>query len=436
MPHATAASGRSETEEPMGETFSLASAGPVVEEWVQESVNVEVANVAERDGSGEEIPVELRLPTFPVPWRHPIRATIWTVRSLFGLVSLLLLLAIVAAIPIVNFVALGYLLEVEGRVGRSGRMRDAFPLMALAPRFGSIMLGVWLWLIPLRLLAGAASDARLIDPGSSSDMTLHLVLNVMWVLVTVHLCLALARGGSLSCFFRPIKNARWLWQRLKAGDYLDMASRHVRSFVSGLQLKHHFWLGLRGFIGGLAWLLIPTAIFAVNDDADGPQVGAAMIGGFLLAMTLSWMPFLQARFATEQRLRSMFHLRTIRRLFKHAPLAWLLAIAVVYVLALPLYLLKVALLPQDAYWLITLIFIASIYPAKVVAGWAYHRAVQREAAGELSWWVWRWLARLGMVPLLGAFAFLLYFTQFIGAHGSAGLFEHHAFLLPWPGQPG
>ena len=189
-------------------------------------------------------------------------------------------------------------------------------------------------------------------------------------------------------------------------------------------------------IGGLAWLLIPTAIFAVNDDADGPQVGAAMIGGFLLAMTLSWMPFLQARFATEQRLRSMFHLRTIRRLFKHAPLAWLLAIAVVYVLALPLYLLKVALLPQDAYWLITLIFIASIYPAKVVAGWAYHRAVQREAAGELSWWVWRWLARLGMVPLLGAFAFLLYFTQFIGAHGSAGLFEHHAFLLPWPGQPG
>lgn len=420
----------------MGETFSLASAGPVVEEWVRESDRVESANVVESSATDGDAATELRIPKFPVPWRHPIRAIIWIVRFLFGLVSLLLLLAIVAAIPVVNFVALGYLLEVEGRVGRSGRMRDVFPLMAFAPRFGSIVLGIWIWLIPLRLLAGAASDARLIDPGSSSDATLHLVLNVMWVLVTVHLCLALARGGSLSCFFRPIRNVRWLWQRLRAGDYLDTASRHVQSFVLGLQLKHHFWLGLRGFIGGLVWLLIPTAIFAVNDDAQGPQVGAALIGGFLLAVTLAWMPFLQARFATEQRLRSMFHLRTIRRLFKHAPLAWLLAITVVYVLALPLYLLKVVLLPQDAYWLITLIFIASIYPAKVVAGWAYHRAVQREEAGEIAWWVWRWLARIGMVPLLGAFVFLLYFTQFIGAHGSAGLFEHHAFLLPWPGQPG
>ena len=112
MPHGTAASDRSETEEPMGETFSLASAGPVVEEWVEESVSVEVTDIAERDVSGEDLPVELRLPTFPVPWRHPIRATVWTVRSLFGLLSLLLLLAIVAAIPIVNFVALGYLLEV------------------------------------------------------------------------------------------------------------------------------------------------------------------------------------------------------------------------------------------------------------------------------------------------------------------------------------
>ena len=37
-----------------------------------------------------------------------------------------------------------------------------------------------------------------------------------------------------------------------------------------------------------------------------------------------------------------------------------------------------------------------------------------------------------MLPLLGLFVFILFFTQFIGEHGKAVLFEHHAFLLPVP----
>ncbi len=376
------------------------------------------------------------LPPFPVPWRHPLKAAFWIGRAAFAVLSLLVMLAVLAAIPPVNFVALGYLLEVEGRVGRSGRLRDAFPLLQLAPRIGSIALGVWLFLLPLRLLSDAAADAHLIDPGAASDRWLSGLLVTAWIIVSVHICLALARGGSLGCFFRPWKNVRWFRKRLRDGDYLDSASEHVRAFVRKLQLKHHFWLGLRGFVGAFVWLLIPTALFAAMDDPEGPQVAVTIVGGVLLAVTLSWLPFLQARFATERRLRSMFHVRAIRRLFAHAPFAWLLAIAVVYVLALPLYLLKVALLPQDAYWLMTLIFVASIYPTKVVTGWAYHRAVEREAQGKRAGRISRWTARLGMLPLLAAFVFLLYFTQFIGAHGTAGLFEHHAFLLPWPGDPG
>ncbi|HMC12220.1 MAG TPA: hypothetical protein VKH44_13055, partial [Pirellulaceae bacterium] len=45
---------------------------------------------------------------------------------LFGLVSLLACLAVLAAIPIVNLLSLGYLLEASGRVARSGRLRDGF----------------------------------------------------------------------------------------------------------------------------------------------------------------------------------------------------------------------------------------------------------------------------------------------------------------------
>ncbi len=437
MLHFTDASVGPESGEPMSETISFASEmSTVIDEQHTVPDRGPAIDAPHVPGIVVGVGTEKQLTPMPVPWRHPLQAAMWIVRTLFGLLSLIVLLAIVAAIPVVNLLALGYLLEVEGRVGRSGKLRDAFPLLHLAPRFGSIVLGIWLWLIPLRLLAGAATDAQLIDPGSPSDTRLHLLLSILWVAVTVHLCLALARGGSLSSFFRPLKNVRWFRQRLKAGDYLDTASAHVREFVSALRIKHHFWLGLRGLIGAIAWLLLPTALFAAMDGSEGPQLLVTIIGGALLALVLSWMPFLQARFATEQRLRSMFHWKAIRRLFKHAPLAWLLAVAVVYVLALPLYLLKVVLLPQDAYWLITLIFIASIYPSKVAAGWAYHRAVRGQAAGETSSRVCRWSARMGLLPLLVGFVFLLYFTQFIGAHGTAGLFEHHAFLLPWPGDPG
>src|ERR1041385_4875555 len=45
---------------------------------------------------------------------------------LFGLVSLLATLALLAAIPIMNLIALGYLLDASGRVAKSGRVRDGF----------------------------------------------------------------------------------------------------------------------------------------------------------------------------------------------------------------------------------------------------------------------------------------------------------------------
>src|SRR5207248_6836350 len=77
----------------------------------------------------------------------------WLVRSLFGIACLILLLAVIAAIPVVNFLALGYLLEVEGRLARSGKLRDAFPLINLAPRLGSIVIGMWAFIFPLFFLA-------------------------------------------------------------------------------------------------------------------------------------------------------------------------------------------------------------------------------------------------------------------------------------------
>lgn len=379
-----------------------------------------------------EFDSEGRLPRIPHLFWHPLRASAWIVRALFGIASLTLMLALIAAVPIVNFLALGYLLEVEGRVGRTGRFRDAFPLLGLAPRIGSIALGCWLWLLPLRLLSGAATDARLIDPGAPAAGILAFLTEFAWVAVTLHICLALARGGALSCFFRPIKNVLWLVRRFKAGDYIETASMHIRDFVGRLRLRHHFSLGFRGFLGAFAWLLIPTLFYAAARHSEGGSVLVTLLGGFLLTIAFAWVPFLQAHFAAQNRFRAYRELGAVRELFRHAPFAWLFAVILIYVLALPLYLFKIALPPSDAMWFITLVFVATIYPTRVIAGWAYHRAVRRQREGKRSWFITRLFARLLMWPLLAAFVFLLFFTQFIGEEGKLELFQHHAFLLPWP----
>jgi len=383
----------------------------------------------------------------------------WLIKSLFGIASLILLLAVIAAIPIVNLLALGYLLEVEGRLARSGKLRDAFPLIGVAPRLGSIALGIWAWIIPLRLLANVAADARLIDPGSTSDTVLHILVSVVAIALTVHLCLALARGGSLWSFmwpllipvavllsplillymvirhrslswmFRPVTNLVAEFRRLATREYWNLASTAVHDFVAGLRLKHHFMLGLKGWIGAMIWLFIPTLLFAATTKTEGGPLLVTLFGGILLMIVLSWVPFLQAHYAAENRFGAMFELRTVRRLYKNAPFSWLITMLITLALALPLYLFKIALLPSDAMWLVTIVLIVSIYPVKVVTGWAYHRALHRERRAH---WTLRWLTRGVLAPLLLMFVVILFFTQFIGEHGKRVLFEHHAFLLIWP----
>lgn len=372
------------------------------------------------------------IPPFPHLLKHPLKATFWTIRMLFGIVCLVLFLAVIAAIPLVNFIALGYLLDVEGRVARTGKIRLAFPLLDIAPRLGTIVLGTGLWLIPLFLLSGAAADARLVDPGGTSDQTLHFINRLVSIFVALHLCLALARGGTFSCYLRPLKNAIWLFKQLRAGGYWERAAQNVSEFVSSLKLGQNFSLGLRGFLGALAWLLIPSLMFASASSPEGGKGGPVLVtllGGLMLVIVLGWLPLLQAHFAAENRLWAMFELRTIRRKFKRTPIAWLVALVVVYVLSLPLYLFKVAALPRDAMWGITLIFVATIYPTKILLGWVYYRASSKN---RNAWFGWRWLSRTLILPLLSLYVFLLFFTQFIGMHGNRVLMEHHVFLLPVP----
>lgn len=372
------------------------------------------------------------IPPFPHLFRHPIHAAGWLIRMAFGIVCLVFFLALIAVVPLVNFIALGYLLDVEGRVARTGKIRLAFPLLDIAPRMGSIVIGVALWLIPLFFMAGAAADARLIEPGGNTDQTLHFLTVLVSIAISVHLCLALSRGGTFSCFFRPIKNAIWLFKQIRSGGYFERAALNVSSFIASLKLGTHFSLGLRGFLAAFIWLVIPSVMLAATSSLDtgkGFSVLITLIGGASLVLVLGWLPLLQAHFAAENRFSAMFELSAIRRKFKRTPISWILSLVVVYVLSLPLYLFKVAALPRDTVWGITLIFVATIYPTKILLGWVYYRASSQT---KNAWFGWRWLSRTLIIPLLGVYVFIMFFTQFIGVHGAGVLLEHHLFLLPVP----
>lgn len=407
--------------------------------------------IAERDGVDI---TSYRLPPGP-SIRTPLRLLGWLFRAAFGIGSLILLLAVIAAIPVVNFLALGYLLEVEARVARTGKIRDAFLLLDVAPRIGSIALGIWVWLIPLRFLASARDDQRVILESSGN---LEIITPVVAFLIATHICLALARGGSFWAFFHPrlvddgiwalvgrsrllllpfhllnpmtfLHNGFWLRNQLLNGDYLAHATAGIQDFFRRLRLKHHFLLGFRGFIGAFVWLAIPSALLIAGRPNGGGRNLLIGIGGLMMMFVLCWVPFLQARFAVTGRWKTMFDLRSIRELYHYAPIAWLFALVFVYALALPLYLPKVFLLPRDAMWVITLIFIVTIYPARVVTGWAMHRAAFRE---EMPWFGFRWLSRSLLFLLIGLYTFLLFFTPLIAEHGRLAIFEHHSVMLPMP----
>ena len=98
-------------------------------------------------------------------------------------------------------------------------------------------------------------------------------------------------------------------------------------------------------------------------------------------------------------------------------------------LALPLYLLKIGLVPRDALWLPAAVFVMTIFPTKLVAAWAYHRGTRREAPRHAFF---RWLGRPFMLAAAVVYAFVVFLTQYTGWHGVLGLYEHHAFLVPVP----
>jgi hypothetical protein len=343
----------------------------------------------------------------------------------FGVLTLIVGLSILAATPVLQFLSLGYLLEASGRIARTGRLRDGFIGVRLAARAGSIVLGTWLMLLPLRLIATLAHSARIIDPEGEVARRWNSALLILTVLMGIHIVVAISRGGRLRYFLWPFTNPFWLLRRLWRGGYYAEARDAVWDFVSALRLPYYFWLGVRGFAGAMAWLLLPVTLLALGTNL--PIL--ALPGSLLLGLVLLYVPFLQAHFAAENRFRACFELRAVRAQFKRAPWAFALAFFVILLFAVPLYLLKIEMVPREAAWLPSLVFICFMFPARLLTGWALGRARHRNRPRP---WFFRWTGRLSMLPVAMFYVLIVFLSQYISWHGVWSLYEQHAFLLPVP----
>lgn len=366
-------------------------------------------------------------PTIRVPtglarraWAGVKSAADW----LFGAVAVGFGLAILSAVPLAQFLVLGYFLEASGRVARTGRLRDGFVGVRRASRLGGAAIGIALTWLPLLAVSTFAANAQIIDPGGVVARRWQVALTVLSVLYALHVLAACLRGGRLWYFFWPF-NFVWLLRRIWRGGFYRESRDAAYDAVVALRLPYYFSLGLRGYAGAFVWLVLPLTLLGRGHE----QPGVAILGGLMFTVVVLYVPFLQARFARDNRLRSAFAWRSARRDFRRAPVAFALAFTVTLTAAVPLYLMKIEAIPRELVFLESLAFMAFGLPARWVMGWAYSRAARRDTPRH---WTVCWLCRLLMLPVAAAYAVVVFTSQHVGWGGVSSLFEQHAFLLPVP----
>jgi hypothetical protein len=97
--------------------------------------------------------------------------------------------------------------------------------------------------------------------------------------------------------------------------------------------------------------------------------------------------------------------------------------------SVPLYLLKIEMIPREAAWLPSVVFVLFLAPAHVLVGWAYARSWRRYRPRH---WLIRALGRIAIVPVALFYVLVVVLAQYTSWLGIWSVYEQHAFLLPVP----
>lgn len=364
--------------------------------------------------------------------RRVVRFVLWSVRGSFCIASLVVLLAVLTAIPVLQLIAFGYLLQVAGGLAAGAKLRDSLPHLHSAGQIGLAGIAVFVAALPTQLLAHWESVAFLINPGSGQATAMRVLAIASSLLATVYLLWAWIRGGRLRHYLWPqpkrFLREAWRWSTWRT------APDRLWEFTASLELPKLFWLGLRGALGTLVWLIPAMVIVVAFRDANA---GVAGLFGLIciasLGIGLLYLPMLQAHFAAENRLSAFFEVGTIRRDFRRAPWAWLLAmICSLVILPIPLYLLKIEATPREVMWLPCLVFVAFILPARISAGLALRRARRRPDPQGLWAAFSRWTVRILMPLVVATYLVFVFVSQFTSWDGLQTWVQQHAILIPVP----
>lgn len=350
-----------------------------------------------------------------------------TLAAVWNLFSLTVLLAVVAAIPIVQLVSLGYILRAAANLSSGKPWRTALPGVQLAGRIATFaMLTALLWL-PVLLVTDLSYSVQLLRPGSTQAAAWRVAAFVTASVWLLWVTWAAMRGGRWwhVLWPRPISLMRKIWRPAtwsKAAD--DLFALYERTHCLEL-----WWLGCRAALGALVWLAIPVSLMIIGLRAD--QLKIAGLIGFVGAMSLTWvmlfLPFLQILMAERNRFNDIFSVREVRRRFKHAPLAMGLSLILLFALSIPLYLLRIEATPDQLTWLPSLFFVGLMFPSKLALGAAMGYGARRPRPRHF---VLRWTARVLCLAAALTYVGALYIAQFIAWQGVYIMYFQHAVLVP------
>jgi hypothetical protein len=165
-----------------------------------------------------------------------------------------------------------------------------------------VALGIMLSLIPLWLASSYAQTAELIDPGGGVAKRWRVGLAIVSALTFVQITSACARGGRLRHFLWPVGMPFWLVRGLRSGGLYAAARDGFWEFVAVLRLPYYFRLGLIGFLGTLAWIVVPAGLIA----ASGRYPPLGFLGAMILAFVAPSLPFLQVRYHVKSGVSPLF----------------------------------------------------------------------------------------------------------------------------------
>lgn len=413
--------------------------------------------------------------------RWIVAATRW----LGGVLGIGFILAWLATVPIIQFVTLGFFVEVAARIIRTGKLRHGFVGVSQGWSLFKVMLGVGITWLPLLAVSRMRYDAWLIDPAGAAANGWRTAEYIVLGLTILHWIGVGLTGGRLRHFIWPLlvpwylatgllkrvlrwswcrwalertvgswfprtlaayyQSRRWsdwfvpavLWRHVKQGTLLTAASDRFWTWVGSVRPWYYGGRGIAAFGGLFIWFVGPTLwlLIATRSANTAGEVIFFLLGLLHLFLSLQYFPLVHCLYCETGRWRSYWQWRVAARRFGCSPFRFCLAATLTAILTFPLWLTRIAMIPYDLWWLLALIYVLLLWPTWMVWGWAWHQAAKRAAQDRKTSWFWRW----SWTPVFWALIIVQLFVTTLSIYTSwDGVFNillHPTFNLPTPFSP-